>query len=252
MTGGGRVGDGTLFSEPVLFMNQNGSLFDDRVEYLVYNRQGQQMGVVAQVPRSETRLHLTDVQGRSYLELIRRGEGRNAEILVTSPDGSPIGRLTRNRGILKKAIDDSGIGAVVEGLGEVVVAAGALTALTLRKIPFAGKSLFNAVGLGAAAGEAVLDAIPKGQVQLVIDDSGSKRLGVVVAESETPTEFTILDAEGAVAARIAKAPQVLAREQFTNATNYAVDFPRPLDEPFRSLALATAVAIAPIVEHLNT
>lgn len=252
MTGGGRVGDGTLFSEPVLFMNQNGSLFDDRVEYLVYNRQGQQMGVVAQVPRSETRLHLTDIQGRSHLELIRRGEGRNAEILVTSPDGSPIGRLTRHRGILKKAIDDSGIGAVIEGLGEVAVAAGALTALALRKIPFAGKSLFNAVGLGAAAGEAVLDAIPKDQVHLVIDDSGSKRLGVVVAESETPTEFTILDAEGAAAARIAKAPQVLAREQFTNATNYAVEFARPLDEPFRSLALATAVAIAPIFEHLTT
>lgn len=108
------------------------------------------------------------------------------------------------------------------------------------------------IGLGAAAGEAVLEAIPKGQVQLVIDDAGSKRLGVLVPEAEAPTELTILDAEGALAARIAKPPQVLAREQFTNVTSYAVELPRPLDERFRLLSLAMAVASGPIFEHLNT
>lgn len=252
MTGGGRVGDGTLLSEPVLFMNQNASPFDDRVEYLVYNRQGQQVGVVANVPRSETRLFLADVQGRSYLELIRRGQGRNAEMLVTSPDGSPMGRLTRHRGVIEKAISDSGIGNAVEGVGEVIGAAGVLAALTLRRIPFVGKSIFSGIGLGAAAGEAVLDAIPKGLIRFCIDDADSRRLGVLVAESDSPIEFTILDEKGAVAARISKAPQVLAREQFTNATNYAVEFPRLLDEPLRSLALMSAVAIGPIFEHLCT
>lgn len=253
MTGGDRVGDGTLLSEPVLFMNQNASLFDDGPEYLVYNKQGQQMGVVAQVPRSQTRLYLADVRGRSYLELIRRGDGRSAEILVTSADGSMIGRLARHRGTLRRAFDDGALGETASRVGDVAGGIAVLPLLALWEIPLVGKPIAKGIFRGAAAvGEAVVGAITKGQVQIDIEDPNSKRLGTVVAEHEAPTEFTILDSREAVVARIVQAPQVLAREEFMKTTNYAVEFPRLLDEPFRSLALATAVAIGPVFEHLNT
>ena len=253
MTGGGRVGDGTLLSEPVLFMNQNLGFLDDRVEYLVFSRHGQQLGVLASVPRSGTRLHVADVQGRSYFELVRRGEGRKAEMLVTSPDGSPMGQVRRQRGILEKAIADSEIGQAVTGVGEAAGEIAMLPLLALHHIPFVGKPLVRGILGGAGAvGEAISHAATKGKVTFCIDDAGSNRLGVVVADADAPTEFTILDVKGEVAARIVKAPQVLAREEFTKAVNYAVEFPRLLDEPFRTLALATAVAIGPVFQHLGT
>lgn len=251
MTGGGQTEDGTLLGEPVLFISQKTNLFKPKVEFLVYNRNGQQIGVVSQVPRSETRIQLMDMQGTPYLELVRRGTGRKADVLVTSHEGSPLGLLARHRGTVEKAIGDSRIGKVVRGVGEVAGTAGDLATMAVWSIPVVGTYLGTTIGLGAAAGDAVLEGL-KGQVRFHIDDAGANRIGVLVAEGDPPTDMAILDINGATIARIRKVPRPSGWKQSPNGANYAVEFPRLLDEPFRSLAVASAVAIGPVTQHLGT
>src|SRR5215212_4621871 len=53
--GGAPAGGGTLFSEPVLVVNQKAKLIELTNEYAVFNQQGQQVGSVAQVGQSGLR-----------------------------------------------------------------------------------------------------------------------------------------------------------------------------------------------------
>src|SRR5665647_3490330 len=49
---GARVGGGTLFTEPVLVVNQKAKLIEVNAEYVVYDQHGQQIGAVREVGQS--------------------------------------------------------------------------------------------------------------------------------------------------------------------------------------------------------
>jgi len=74
-------------------------------------------------------------------------------------------------------------------------------------------------------------------------EAGGQRLGTINAESWRAWDFNIQDAAGTEIARITKTWAGLAKEWFTKADNYVVEIHRPLEEPLRSLVIATALAV---------
>lgn len=74
-------------------------------------------------------------------------------------------------------------------------------------------------------------------------ESGGKKLGSIIGESRTDSDFSIQDATGNEVGRITRTSAGLAKALFTKADNYAVEIHRPLGEPLRSLVIAAALAV---------
>ncbi|MCI2423471.1 DUF2510 domain-containing protein [Saccharopolyspora sp. K220] len=111
---GGAVsgGGGTLFTEPVLVVNQKAKLIEMANEYAVYDQHGRQLGSVMQVGQSGAQkalrlltkldslmtvtLEIRDITGRPVLLLTRPATLWKGTVHVQRPDQSPVGdiRLT--------------------------------------------------------------------------------------------------------------------------------------------------------------
>ncbi len=74
-------------------------------------------------------------------------------------------------------------------------------------------------------------------------EADGKVLGTLKTDSAESIRFSIQDADGTEIGRVSKTWAGLRKEWFTNADNYVVQIHRPLDEPLRSLVLATAIAV---------
>ena len=74
-------------------------------------------------------------------------------------------------------------------------------------------------------------------------ESGGKPLGSINGEDWDAWDFNIQDATGDEIARITKTWAGLAKEMFTKGDNYVVQIHRPLEEPLRSLVIASALAV---------
>ncbi len=74
-------------------------------------------------------------------------------------------------------------------------------------------------------------------------EAGGETVGAMNAENWRAWNFTILDAGGTEVARITKTFEGLAKTMFTTADNYVVKIHRPLEEPLRSLVVASALAV---------
>jgi uncharacterized protein YxjI len=72
---------------------------------------------------------------------------------------------------------------------------------------------------------------------------GDQRIGSINGENWRAWNFNIQDAAGNEVARITKTWEGLARTMFTTADNYVVQIHRPLEEPFRSLVVASALCV---------
>ena len=73
--------------------------------------------------------------------------------------------------------------------------------------------------------------------------AGGRRIGAIKAENWRAWNFSITDDAGTEAARITKTWEGLAKTVFTTADNYVVQIHRPLDEPLRSLVVASALGV---------
>ncbi|MFJ9559271.1 LURP-one-related/scramblase family protein [Streptomyces fuscichromogenes] len=125
-------GGGTLFSEPVLVVNQKAKLIELTNEYKVMDQHGSQLGSVVEVGQSALRkivrfisnwdqyfrhrLEIRDAQGQPVLQLTRPAKIFKSRVIVTRPDGAPVGEIVQQNvfGKIDFAINAGGqqIGAI--------------------------------------------------------------------------------------------------------------------------------------------
>ncbi|MGW0970092.1 phospholipid scramblase-related protein [Streptomyces sp. NPDC002516] len=111
------VGGGTLFTEPVLVVNQKAKLIELTNEYKVMDQQGNPIGSVVEVGQGvfrkilrfvssldqylTHRLEIRDAHGVPQLLLTRPAKIFKSRVIVTRPDGSPVGEIVQQNMIGK-------------------------------------------------------------------------------------------------------------------------------------------------------
>ncbi|MGW1603942.1 phospholipid scramblase-related protein, partial [Streptomyces eurythermus] len=113
----GGAGGGTLFTEPVLVVNQKAKLIELTNEYKVMDQSGREIGSVTQVGQGVLRkilrfvssldqflthkLEIRDAYGQPQLLLTRPAKIFKSRVIVTRPDGSPVGEIVQKNMIGK-------------------------------------------------------------------------------------------------------------------------------------------------------
>ncbi|MCB1040528.1 MAG: DUF2510 domain-containing protein [Acidimicrobiales bacterium] len=108
---GAVVGAGTLFTEPVLVVNQKAKVFELSNEYAISDQHGNQIGAVRQVGQSAAKkairaltswdqflthkLQVVDTQGVVHLQLTRPAKVMKSKIIVQDGAGTEIGTIVQ-------------------------------------------------------------------------------------------------------------------------------------------------------------
>ncbi len=111
------AGGGTLFTEPVLVVNQKAKLIEISNEYAIYDQHARQIGAVREVGQSSLKkaarfvssldqymthkLQITDMSGQPVLALTRPAKFVKSRILVETPNGQPVGEIVQQNSIGK-------------------------------------------------------------------------------------------------------------------------------------------------------
>jgi uncharacterized protein YxjI len=114
---GGGPGGGSLFSEPVLVVNQKAKLIELTNEYKVMDQNGNLIGTVTEIGQSALkkalrfvssldqfmthRLEIRDAYGQPQLVLTRPAKLMKSRVIVSRPDGSPVGEIVQQNMIGK-------------------------------------------------------------------------------------------------------------------------------------------------------
>ncbi|MGW3634914.1 phospholipid scramblase-related protein [Streptomyces sp. NPDC005122] len=126
------AGGGTLFTEPVLVVNQKAKLIELTNEYKVMDQQGNQLGAVVEVGQSGLKkalrfvssvdqymthkLEIRDAHGQPVLRLTRPAKFIKSRVIVERPDGQPVGEIVQQNmiGKINFAINVNGqqVGAI--------------------------------------------------------------------------------------------------------------------------------------------
>jgi uncharacterized protein YxjI len=189
-------GGGTVFTEPVLVVNQKMKLIEVNSEYAIYDGNGRQLGAVRQV-------------GQSALKKLAR--------LFTSYDQFMTHKLQ-----------------VVDMAGNV------LLAITRPAKIFKSRVIINDSS-GRELGQVVQQNV-FGKISFALE-AGGQPVGSINAENWRAWNFSIRDRSDTEVARITKTWEGLAKTMFTTADNYVVQIHRPLEEPLRSLVVASALSV---------
>lgn len=199
-----RPGGGTIFTEPVLVVNQKAKLIELNNEYAIYDQQGNQLGAVRQVGQSTAK------------KLLR---------LVSSVDQFLTHKLQ-----------------VVDTAGNVI-----LTLTRPAKVMRSRVLVHDAHGaeVGAIAQQNVI-----GKIRFDLQAGGST-VGSLHAENWRAWNFTVKDAGGIEVARVTKTWEGLAKTMFTTADNYVVQVHRGLEDPLRSLVVASSLAVDTALKQDN-
>ncbi|MFC9932159.1 phospholipid scramblase-related protein [Streptomyces sp. NPDC127190] len=110
-------GGGTLFTEPVLVVNQKAKLIEVTNEYKVMDQHGREIGSVTEVGQGVLKkilrfvsswdqfmthkLEIRDAHGRPQLLLTRPAKIFKSRVVVTRPDGSEVGEIVQQNMIGK-------------------------------------------------------------------------------------------------------------------------------------------------------
>ncbi|WP_427165489.1 phospholipid scramblase-related protein [Streptomyces sp. C1-1] len=125
-------GGGSLFTEPVLVVNQKAKLIELTNEYTVMDQNGNQIGSVTEVGQSALkkavrfvssldqfmthRLEIRDAHGQPQLVLTRPAKVFKSRVIVSRPDGSPVGEIVQQNMIGKinfaLVVNDQQVGAI--------------------------------------------------------------------------------------------------------------------------------------------
>ncbi|WP_345655675.1 phospholipid scramblase-related protein [Streptomyces siamensis] len=105
------AGGGSLFTEPVLVVNQKAKLIELTNEYKVMDQNGNLLGAVTEVGQSALkkilrfvssldqfmthRLEIRDAHGQPQLLLTRPAKFLKSRVIVSRPDGSPVGEIVQ-------------------------------------------------------------------------------------------------------------------------------------------------------------
>ena len=114
---GAVAGGGTLFTEPVLVVNQKAKLIEINQEFAIYDQQGRQLGAVRQVGQSATKkvmrfvadvdqffthkLQVVDAQGQVVLSLTRPRKWMKSKLIVEGGNGQELGQIVQQNVIGK-------------------------------------------------------------------------------------------------------------------------------------------------------
>lgn len=191
---GQQVGGGTLFSEPVLVVNQKAKLVEVNAQYTVHDQHGRDVGAVREIGQSKLkraalgrpsshatkRLQILDHTGRVVLTLTRPRALARSSVAVRRHDGAQVGQIVQKTlGVFKS-------------------------------------------------------------VQFELQANG-RPVGLLVAEGGW--DYRIEDTDGDEIARVVKSWSGLSRNMSTKRDKYVVQIHRPVDDPLRSLVVATALVI---------
>ncbi len=104
-------GGGTLFTEPVLVVNQKAKIIEVTNQYAVFNQQGQQVGSVNEVGQSAARkafrlltnydqylthrFEVRDANGQPVLNVVRPAKLMKSRVIVSRPDNTEIGQIVQ-------------------------------------------------------------------------------------------------------------------------------------------------------------
>lgn len=115
--GGAWQGDGTIFNEPVLVVNQKAKLIELNNEYSVFDQHGRQLGAVRQVGQSAAKkamrlltsmdqymthkLQLVDMSGNVIYNITRPAKVMKSKIIVTDGANNEVGSIIQQNMIGK-------------------------------------------------------------------------------------------------------------------------------------------------------
>ncbi len=200
----GHQGGGTIFTEPVLVVNQKVKLIEVNNEYAIYDQHGTQIGAVRQVGQSAAKkalrvlgsvdqymthkIQVVDTQGAVLLALTRPAKIMKSKVIVQDAHGAEIGQIVQQNVI--------------------------------------GKIRFSL-------------------------EAGGHTYGSINAQNWRAWDFHIADHTGTEIARITKTWEGLAQTLFTTADNFVVQIHRPLEDPLRSLVVASSLAIDTALKQDN-
>jgi uncharacterized protein YxjI len=193
---GAGPGGGTIFTEPVLVVNQKAKLIEVNNEYAIYDANGRQLGAVRQVGQSMLK--------KAARVLTSYDQFMTHKLQVVDMNGSVLLALTRPAKIFKSRIEVND--ALGRQVGQVV------------QQNMIGKIRFSL-------------------------EAGGEAIGSINAENWRAWNFSIRDQTDTEVARITKTWEGLAKTMFTTADNYVVQIHRPLEEPLRSLVVASALSV---------
>jgi hypothetical protein len=110
-------GGGTIFTEPVLVVNQKAEFIEITNQYAIFDQGGRQLGSVVEVGQSALkkaarvltsldqymshRLEVRDLAGNVQLVLTRPAKLIKSRVIVARPDGSEIGQIVQQNAIGK-------------------------------------------------------------------------------------------------------------------------------------------------------
>jgi uncharacterized protein YxjI len=190
------AGGGSLFTEPVLVVNQKAKIIEVNNEYAVFDQHGTQLGAVRQVGQSAAKkvlrvltsvdqfmthkLQVVDMSGNVLLALTRPAKLVKSKVIIHDGNGNELGAVVQQNAI--------------------------------------GKIRFSL-------------------------EAGGNTYGSINAENWRAWNFNIQDHTGTEVARITKTWEGLAKTMFTTADNYVVQIHRPLEDPLRSLVVASALCV---------
>ncbi|MEV6485700.1 phospholipid scramblase-related protein [Streptomyces sp. NPDC051576] len=113
----GGPGGGSLFNEPVLVVNQKAKLIELTNEYKVMDQNGNLIGSVTEIGQSTLKkalrfvssidqfmthkLEIRDAHGQPQLVLTRPAKIMKSKVIVSRPDGSPVGEIVQQNMIGK-------------------------------------------------------------------------------------------------------------------------------------------------------
>ncbi|MEV3859017.1 phospholipid scramblase-related protein [Streptomyces sp. NPDC050095] len=113
----GAQGGGTLFTEPVLVVNQKAKLIELTNEYSVMDQHGNMLGSVTEIGQSGLKkalrfvssvdqfmthkLEIRDAYGQPQMVLTRPAKFIKSRVVVERPDGSPVGEIVQQNAIGK-------------------------------------------------------------------------------------------------------------------------------------------------------
>jgi uncharacterized protein YxjI len=116
-TQGAWAGDGTVFGEPILVVNQKAKFIEINNEYAIYDQHGRQIGAVRQVGQSTTKkvmramssfdqfmthkLQVVDTQGRVLLNITRPAKFMKSKLQITDSAGNEVGWIVQQNAIGK-------------------------------------------------------------------------------------------------------------------------------------------------------
>jgi uncharacterized protein YxjI len=193
----GGLGGGTIFTEPVLVVNQKAKLIEVNNEFAIFNQAGAQIGAVRQVGQNTLKKLVRLVS--SWDQFMTH------KLQIVDMAGTPLLALTRPAKVVRSKI------TVEDGAGRPV-------------------------------GQIVQENVV-GKINFGLHDAGGRKIGAIKAENWRAWNFSITDDAGTEVARITKTWEGLVQTAFTTADNFVVHVHRELDEPLRSLVVASALGV---------